>query len=223
MAATDLRFVRLGRGWHPELLRAADLRGLLTLDPALWAANAAPLSTLRMDKVFLKGLDVDGDGRLRIDEVQGGIRWTLDALADTADLELGRDALRLVALKKDGEGGRLHAVAERALTRLGRPGAAELTLAEVRAVRAEEEARGLSEAGLALVSAAEDPALRAFIERVILIGGAEAHPTGQPAVSAASLDRALAEAAAWVAWVDVGVADAAAGRASAWCAPATAT
>lgn len=209
MVATDLRFVRLGRGWHPELLRAADLRGLLTLDPALWAANAAPLSTLRMDKVFLKGLDVDGDGRLRIDEVQGGIRWTLDALADTADLELGRDALRLVALKKDGEGGRLQAVAERALTRLGRPGAAELTLAEVRAVRAEEEARGLSEAGLALVSAAEDAALRAFIERVIVIGGAEAHPTGQPAVSAASLDRALAEAAAWVAWVDAGIADAA--------------
>ncbi|MBK7756267.1 MAG: hypothetical protein IPI35_07630 [Deltaproteobacteria bacterium] len=209
MATTDLRFVRLGRGWHPELTRAADLRGLLTLDPALWAANAAPLSTLRMDPVFLKGLDTDGDGRLRIDEVQEGIRWTLDALADTADLELGRDALRLAALKKDGEGGRLQAVAERALTRLGRPGAAELTLAEVRAVRAEEEARGLSEAGLALVSAAEDAALRAFIERVIVIGGAEAHPTGQPAVSAASLDRALAEAAAWVAWVDAGIADAA--------------
>lgn len=209
MATTDLRFVRLGRGWHPELTCAADLRGLLTLDPALWAANAAPLSTLRMDPVFLKGLDADGDERLRVDEVRAGIRWTLDTLADTADLDAGRDSLRLAALTKDGEGARLRAVAERALTRLGRPQATELSLAEVRAVRAEEEAKGLSEAGLALVSAAEDPALTGFMERVITIGGAEAHPTGQPAVSAASLDRALAEAAAWVAWVDAGVNDAA--------------
>ncbi|MEY3212588.1 MAG: hypothetical protein RIT28_3069, partial [Pseudomonadota bacterium] len=209
MATTDLRFVRLGRGWHPELTRAADLKGLLTLDPALWAANAAPLSTLRMDPVFLKGLDADGDGRLRIDELQAGIRWTLDALADTADLDAGRDTLRLAALHKSGEGARLRAEAERALTRLGRPGATELSLADVRAVRAEEEARGLSEAGLALASAAEDAALRAFIERVITVGGAEAHPTGQPAVSAGSLDRALAEIAAWIAWVDLGVTDAA--------------
>ena len=209
MAKTDLRFVRLGRGWHPELLNAADLRGLLTLDPALWAANAAPLSTLRMDPVFLKALDADGDGRLRVDEVQEEIRWTLDALADTADLDAGRATLRLAALNKDGVGAGLCAVAERALTRLGRTGATELTLADVRAVRAEEEARGLSEAGLALASAAEDAALRAFIERVITVGGAEAHPTGQPAVSEASLDRALVEAAAWLAWVDAGVNDAA--------------
>ncbi|MCK6523809.1 hypothetical protein L6R49_20560, partial [Myxococcota bacterium] len=209
MATSDLRFVRLGRGWHPELLGAADLRGLLTLDPALWAANAAPIKTLHMDPVFLSGLDTDGDGRLRVDELRAAIRWTLDALADTSDLDAGRDRLRLAALSKDGEGARLRAVAERALARLGRAEAGELTLADVRAVRAEEEAKGLSEAGLALASAADGEGLRAFIERVILVGGPEAHPTGQPAVSAASLDRALAEYAAWVSWVDVGVNDAA--------------
>jgi hypothetical protein len=201
----SLSFRPIGRSRMPVVDGPGDLAGVLDLEDALWIATAAPIDTLRGDPGFLAAVDADGDGRIRSDELRATIRRVLDALGDTSVLAGGRTQLSLSALRAEGEGARLRSAAEHALRLAGAVDAREISLAQVRAVRASEEARGLSAAGLVLPGAAgDDAALAAFLAHVVEATGGTPHPSGGPAVSPGDLDRFLAEGAAWLAWHDRG-------------------
>ncbi len=200
------QFVRLGRSKQARVATADDLAAALTLDDALWAASAVPTTTLRTDAELLRLVDGDGDGRIRSDELRAAIRWMLDVLADRKAIRAGNDALALASVNaKAADGAAILDAARRMLGDLGKPDAGTLTLAQVRAVRAAEEAKGLSAAGRVLPAAAgEDTALQAFLEHVLEVTGGEPHPLGGTAVTEAALARFLDEGAKWLAWHDAG-------------------
>jgi hypothetical protein len=201
-----ITFQLLGRSKQPQIQNSNDLLGLLDLDDALWVATAAPCVAFRLDPVFLAHVDADGDGRIRSDEVRGAIRWAFANLKDKTSVRSGNDALLLSSVDPAGpEGAAVLDGARRILGDLGQPGASTVSLAQVRAVRAAEEARGLSAAGRVLPTAAgDDAALSAFLQHVVDVTGGEPHPLGGAAVTAATLDRFLAEAGAWLTWHDKG-------------------
>ena len=157
-------FERFGRAYHLRIQGVEGLRQALELDTARWVASAAPLETFNTDPAFLNHLD-DGDGRVRAAEVRAMIRWLLEALEDTEAIERSEDVLELDALRAELEpGATIRQAAERALERLGEPGADRITLAQIQKICAEEQARGLSEAGLVLPEAAQEAAPRALLE-----------------------------------------------------------
>ncbi len=206
MAALPLDFRRFGRGFHPIIESASDLARVPELPDAHWVATAAPINALRADLGMLSALDSDGDGRIRSDELRTAIRWLLATLKDTGGINAGKDVLDLSAVATDtDDGAAIVAAAKRMLSDRGEGDAKSISLATVREVVAEEEARGLSAAGRVRTTAAgDDVQLTAFLEHVIAVTGGEPHPLGDAAVTEATLSRFLDEGAAWLDWYDKG-------------------
>ena len=203
--------LRVGRVALPVVRGGDDLPHVLTLDDARWVATGATVATLRGDERFLGALDADGDGRIRSDDVRRAIRWCLDVLRAPSSLDPLDTPLPLSELSDAAEGRRLAAAATHAMALAGdalgegeADGAISLDL--VARIRREEEARGLSAAGLVLPAAAgDDEGLAELIAAVLAgTGGGSEHPSGERAVSRADLDTFVAAAKARVAWWDAG-------------------
>jgi hypothetical protein len=203
-----LRVRTLGRSRQAVVETVDDLAAVLELPDALWVATAATVDTLRLDGRFLAAVDADGDGRVRSDEIRAAIRRAFGLFRDRSRFVGTQTTLALSSLSEAGDGAALRAAARELLDRSPEPGRAEIGLDEVRRLRAEAEATGLSVAGLVLPDAAgDDAAVRAFLEHVIEVTGGEPHPFGAAAVSAAALDAFLAQGRDWLAWTDAPAAD----------------
>jgi hypothetical protein len=195
----------LGRNKQPMIVDAASLRELPDVDDALWVATAAPVDTLRADRVFLSLLDTDSDGRIRSDELRSAIRWTFATFADPSGIREGNETLQVASLSAEGDGPAVKEAARRVALASGATSADSVTLTQVRSVRADEEKRGMSSAGRILpVAAGDDAALGALLKRAIEVTGGVPHPAGEPALDTASLDAFLTQGKDWLAWFDEG-------------------
>ncbi|MBL8685633.1 MAG: kinesin [Myxococcales bacterium] len=95
-----------------------------------WVATAAPSAGLNCDKKFLEFLDTDQNGRIRVAEVCDAIQWTAKMLKDRKGVEKRSDTLVLSSLSKDATV--LEQAATLVLEALGKDGATELSLAQIR-------------------------------------------------------------------------------------------
>jgi hypothetical protein len=186
-----MRFRRLGRGHHPVIATAADLREVIDLEDAHWVATAAPVATLRGDAGLYARLDRDGDGRIRSDDLREGVRWLFEHTSDDEAVEQGLTVLRPERLRAEGPE---YDVLTGALQIVGDP-----SLQAVRARIAEEEAKGLSSAGRVPASAAEGEVQQLLAAVVKATDGVE-HPSGERAVDADTLAAYRAQRAEWLDW-----------------------
>ncbi|MDY6913045.1 MAG: hypothetical protein SVT52_01120 [Planctomycetota bacterium] len=149
-----MTFRRYGRSVHLVIRTAEDLRLAAALDEAHWVAVSAPVETIRCDETFLRLVDRDGDGRILACDVKAAIRWACDVLRDRVGLAEQSATLSLGALNDEsGDGRKVRASAEKVLEKLNRPGAAEITLDDVRRLKVQVRARPVSEAGVVLPAA----------------------------------------------------------------------
>jgi len=134
-------------------------------------------------------------------EVKDAIRWLLANLRDRSGLTEASQVLRLEAINTDHEEGkRIHRAASKILERLGTPGSDRISLEQVRRVKVEAESRPISEAGVVLPEAAEDPQIRQFMTDIVATLGGAPHPSGRPGVSQAQLDAFAKQARAYLDW-----------------------
>ena len=206
MAATgNMTFRRYGRSLHLVIETAEDLQHATELDEAHWVATTAPVETIRCDETFLHLVDCDSDGRILVCDIKKAICWACDVLRDRNGLAERRETLRLSAVNDEDDGGRkIKASAEEILQKLGRAGAEEITLAEVRYRKTEAEAAPVSEAGVVLPAATDDTQIRQFIADIVTTIGGAPHPSGQGGVGQAQLDQFRAEAGSYLDWCDHG-------------------
>lgn len=122
-AAFSWKFHRIGGLDQVTLRTPEELLHLDELDPKLWVALSCPIDKLQFDARTLELLDADKDGRIRIQEVLGAVRWTVARLSDPALLAESRPGLALEEIRQDTDEGRLlYAAASRILTQNGKEG-----------------------------------------------------------------------------------------------------
>lgn len=189
------RFYRYGRTAQLAIDSAADLAAVLELDEALWVATSAHLQTLNGDARFLDYLDGDGDGAIRADEVKAAIRWLLDHLRDLGGIDCGDPQLDRRAVNGAAvQGPAILEAADRVLQQShdldGR-----VALQDVREFIAKVEAGELGRPGAVLPAAAQDEAVRAFMQDI-----AASAADGGAGVDEASLQRFLERARAVLDW-----------------------
>ena len=196
-----MTFQRFGRSHHLCIRSAEDLSLACKLDEAHWVAIGAPISTMAGDETFLRLVDSDHNGRIMCAEVREAIEWLLGKLPDRAGIDERSMSLRLDAVSTDdGEGQRIAQSARKMLARLDLSDRGEITLSQVRQIKAKVEAMPVSEAGVVLPEAAGDRKLRRFLQDVLdTVGGAD-HPSGSPGVGAEQLAKFLTMAAEAVGW-----------------------
>ena len=153
-------FANLGSALHFEICNYQDLQEILNLDEALWVATTAPLATLNTDKEFVALLDTDADGRLRPEEIKDAIRYLLAHHRNYESIKEGNLTLLLEHIGTESEiGERIKTSAEKVVKRL-EINSGSVSLDQVRKVKEEVLQGGLDEAGLVLLEATDDAAIK---------------------------------------------------------------
>ena len=201
VAERAMTFRRFGRSYHLRIETAEDLPGALELHPARWVALSAPTEALRLDATLLDLVDTDDNGRIMAYELRDAVRWLLKVLGDHSGIDEGSTSLDLEAINTDEpEGRRIRDSAAKILASLHEPEARRVTLDQVRSIKAQLEANPVSEGGVVLPAAAEDPDVRQFIEDIVATLGGSPHPSGQTGVTEAQLDAFASQARAYLDW-----------------------
>jgi len=194
-------FEKFGRSYHLRIKTADDLENAVSLDEAHWVATGAPAEMFNCDEVFLKLLDSDSSGRILCHQLKDAVRFCLAVLKDRTGLTGRSNNLKLDAIDSATPQGQkvLDAAAE-VLEHLRQKDSENISLDQVRSLKADVESTAVSEAGVVLPKSATDPEVRRFISDIIsTVGGAD-HPSGAQGVDTARLDDFLHQVQAWLDW-----------------------
>jgi hypothetical protein len=143
---------RFGGSVHVRCDRFSQLREAVQIPETQWVATSAPTTAFLADAVFLTHLDEDGNGRIRVDELQAATAWLAARLANDDGVDARSDVLIVSHLADDA--GALRAAATAVVAAVSPStsksaagdgadaGQASVTLAQVRAADAALRARG---------------------------------------------------------------------------------
>ena len=79
-----------------------DIRHLGELDEKLWTVLSCPTTGLEIDSESLRLMDSDGDGKLRVKEVQQAAAWLCSVLRDPEVLLAGKDEVLIADIVDEG-------------------------------------------------------------------------------------------------------------------------
>lgn len=159
-----------------------DLLEACTLDEGLWVATSAPLSAFRMDPVFLRGLDIDQDQRIKAGELKSAVAWVRDRFRSLDGFSAGSTDLKPESLNDT------HPDCQKVIPLLNRirGDATGISLSKIRKARERLEASPVSEAGVILPAAADSEGVRSWMETLLKKVPGAPHPSG-----AAGIDEAI--------------------------------
>ena len=195
--AKSIQFEKVGGSLQPIIKTAEDMKNLLELSPAFWSITSISLDAIAMDPVFLKFMDSDCNGKIRVDEIKTAVRWVLDKLKNYENLEKGSENLVLSDLNPDNtEANDIRAAAELALKNTGVTDLKEIGLAGIRD-RKKIIAAGLSNGdGVIPVSLLTDETLIPCAAMVAKLFGTVPDASGLEGFNQQALDKFKTSAAA---------------------------
>ncbi len=88
-------YVSVGGSTRVKISSGEDIRHLPELDKKLWTVLACPTSGLEIDSESLRLMDTDGNGKLRVTEVQEAAKWLCSVLKNPQTLFRQRAELKL--------------------------------------------------------------------------------------------------------------------------------
>ena len=198
------KFASVGGTVRVNIQSGEDIRHLGELDRKLWTVLSCPTQGLEFDEKTLKYIDVDADGKIRVDEVIKTAQWLTRVIKDADLLLEGRDVLEFSAFNEaDPDGARLLSSARQILKNLGE---------EKESVSVEDTAdftkifAGTLFNGDGIItpaSAGEDEALAKLIETIAGISSA-IDRSGVPGITADQIEAFYAACADFKAWKEAG-------------------
>ena len=113
-------FAPVGGTVRVKIQSGEDIRHLGELDRKMWTVLSCPVKNLEFDPAALGYIDVDGDGKIRVDEVIATANWLTGILKDANLLLKESDTLQLEDFNtEDPVGARLQSSARQILNNLG--------------------------------------------------------------------------------------------------------
>ena len=200
------KFASVGGTVRVNIQSGADIAHLGELDRKLWTVLSCPTQGLEFDEKTLKLIDVDADGRIRVDEVIKTAQWVTRILKDPDILlkeptELALDQFNT----QDADGARLQASAKQILKNLGLEKDAiglEDTADNVK-IFADTQFNG---DGIITPASADDEALKTLIGTIATVASS-VDRSGAAGVTADQIEAFYAACADFVAWKEAGTKD----------------
>ena len=75
-------FENIGGTSRVKIRSGEDIAYLHKLDKKLWTVLSCPVKGLEIDEKTLSYIDVDGDGKIRVNDVIATAKWLTDAVND---------------------------------------------------------------------------------------------------------------------------------------------
>ena len=203
------KFFRAGGFDQVQIDNGADLLALKGLDQKLWVALSCPTRGIEFDTKTLDLIDHDADAHVHANEVLAAIAWAGGLLRNSDLLVEGSDRVALADIDDSSEEGqRVLASAQYVLKTLGKPDAAEISLADMADI--EKFVAGLEFNGDGVVPASQikDAGLRKTIEDIMKCRGSVMDVSGNAGLNQEINDAFFAEVAIFSDWGVKGDADA---------------
>jgi hypothetical protein len=195
------KFYRIGGLDQVSLETGADLLALDQLDQKLWVALSCPVKGLELDEKTLALIDTDKDGRIRVPELLGAIKWSAQHLNDVGALLKSEGTLPLSAFNQGtAEGRAVLASAKEILTRLGKADATAIALADATDTAKVFAATTFNGDGIIIADSAADEPAKLLIADILATEGGVPDRSGAAGVDTARIDSFFADCAAYSAW-----------------------
>ena len=102
MAKYNWTFANVGGVTRVKIQSGEDIRHLGELDEKLWTVLSCPTTGLEIDSESLRLMDSDGDGKLRVKEVQQAAAWLCSVLRDPEVLLAGKAEVNIADIADEG-------------------------------------------------------------------------------------------------------------------------
>ena len=102
MGKYNWTFANVGGVTRVKIQSGEDIRHLGELDEKLWTVLSCPTTGLEIDSESLRLMDADGDGKLRVKEVQQAAAWLCSVLRDPEVLLAGKDEVLIADIADEG-------------------------------------------------------------------------------------------------------------------------
>ena len=198
-------FENIGGTTRVKITTGEDLKHLGELDPKMWTVLSCPVKGLELDEKSMSFMDLDGDGKIRINDVVGTSEW-MTAAVKNADLLLeGDDSIDIENFNQDdAKGAKLYAAAKQILLNLGKEGSV-IALADTADSAAIFSKTRFNGDGVVTEFTAEDPKDKAAVAAAVTCTGGTADRSGQNGVTAAQIEDFYKALADYVAWTEATV------------------
>lgn len=194
------RFFRCGGFDQVAIETGDDLRHLSELDPKLWTALSCPTTGLEFDARTLALLDTDGDGQIRVPEIVAAVDWACRMVRDPQAL-FGDGALPVEAIDDSHEEGAvLKAAATQVLGYLGKTEPGVLAVEDFADMTKMFSPQHFNGDGVVPAGVAGDEGLAQVITDIVATQGGVPDRSGEPGVTAETLEAFFTQAQAVLDW-----------------------
>jgi len=189
-----------------NLDKGEDLLHLHELDQKLWTVLSCPVNGLEIDTRSLQLMDLDGDGKLRVNDVLAAVAWATRLLRRPDDLLQQAEQLPLDAINTDDElGKKLHASAKTILKSLGLREQSWISTAETSdATRIFENTKFNGDGIITPASAGEDGELATLIADILLATQGLTDRSGKSGIDRAAVQQFYDLLHQRLAWLQAG-------------------
>lgn len=196
------KFFRLGGLDQVSIQSTEDLLNLHTLDQKLWVALSCPVKGLEIDEASLSLIDSDKDGRIRVPELFGVIKWLALRLKDPGFILKPGESLPVEQIHTGSpEGAALLASIRQILAAAGKAEAVEITVSEALNPRKALSGAVFNGDGVIGPEMAKDESVAAVLKDILACLGADKDCGGGEGVTAAKVDTFFADLAAHQTWL----------------------
>ena len=116
-------FENIGGSLRVKIASGADIAHLSELDPKMWTVLSCPVKGLEINEKSLSYIDLDADGKIRINDVVKTAEWITGALKNPDLLLQGSDSIEISQFNtEDASGAKLAASSRQILGNLGKEG-----------------------------------------------------------------------------------------------------
>lgn len=194
------RFYRCGGFDQVAIETGEDLRHLAELDPKLWTALSCPTTGLEFDARTLALIDGDGDGQIRVPEILAAVAWVYRMIKDPQAL-FAAEPLSLDTIDDShAEGAVLKAAAAKVLGYLDKPADRAVEVGDFADMTRLFAPGHFNGDGVVPATLAADEMLKRVIEEIVATQGAIVDRSGEPGITAESLEAYFAQAESVLAW-----------------------
>ncbi len=177
-----------------------DIAHLSDLDPKMWTVLSCPVKGLEISDKSLAYVDVDADGKIRINDIVATSQWLTGVLKDNNLILKGADSVELAQINQESEIGRkLYNSAKQILVNLGKEEDV-ITLADIADIAAIFAKTRFNGDGIIIEASADDADEKAAIAAAVATVGGVTDRSGVLGVDAGKIEAFYAALAAYVAW-----------------------
>lgn len=194
------QFENIGGCSRVKISRGQDIAHLDELDTKMWTVLSCPVKGLEIDEKSLAYMDLDADGKIRVNDVVGVSKWITRVLKDPDLLLKGKDGVSLDDINVDNEEGqKLCKAAKQILTNLGKE-ENKISLADTADVAAIFAKTRFNGDGIITPASSDDADEVAAITAAVAKTGGTMDRSGVLGVTAAQIEQFYAELKAYSDW-----------------------